>query len=89
LKLNTRAEDERRNHVAPRAGAWIETRITRPTGRICNVAPRAGAWIETRRLAMTRQAKCVAPRAGAWIETESAEPLIPNEQSRAPRGRVD
>ncbi|MDD5723606.1 MAG: hypothetical protein PHY29_07710 [Syntrophales bacterium] len=33
--------------VAPRAGAWIETRITLKPIRNYLVAPRAGAWIET------------------------------------------
>ena len=32
-------------HVAPRAGAWIETREDRKFSGV--VAPRAGAWIET------------------------------------------
>ena len=56
-------------HVAPRAGAWIETRqyslTTAPTG----VAPRAGAWIETAVSAEFGECYKVAPRAGAWIET--------------------
>ena len=34
--------------VAPRAGAWIETRITGCMWCGTLVAPRAGAWIETR-----------------------------------------
>jgi len=33
--------------VAPRAGAWIETRPSGGGGRSDAVAPRAGAWIET------------------------------------------
>ena len=33
--------------VAPRAGAWIETRDSRGLGCAALVAPRAGAWIET------------------------------------------
>ena len=34
-------------HVAPRAGAWIETQVA--LGKLPGppVAPRAGAWIET------------------------------------------
>jgi len=33
--------------VAPRAGAWIETRHIIKGGKFFIVAPRAGAWIET------------------------------------------
>ena len=33
--------------VAPRAGAWIETRYSRLKYTKSPVAPRAGAWIET------------------------------------------
>ena len=33
--------------VAPRAGAWIETRAGEQTYSQGYVAPRAGAWIET------------------------------------------
>ena len=34
-------------HVAPRVGAWIETRILLCLNTINSVAPRVGAWIET------------------------------------------
>ena len=33
--------------VAPRAGAWIETKKLLPYPLAATVAPRAGAWIET------------------------------------------
>ncbi|MDI9485935.1 MAG: hypothetical protein QM372_10765, partial [Bacillota bacterium] len=33
--------------VAPRAGAWIETKTAHATSPPRQVAPRAGAWIET------------------------------------------
>ena len=33
--------------VAPRAGAWIETRVPLEVTTKLRVAPRAGAWIET------------------------------------------
>ena len=36
------------HRVAPRAGAWIETKTNNPIHRPAKVAPRAGAWIETR-----------------------------------------
>ena len=71
--------------VAPRAGAWIETRSP-PQGR--SVAPRAGAWIETKSLQQRHTRTPVAPRAGAWIETSS--PLIctdPRTRSPLAQGR--
>ena len=34
-------------HVAPRAGAWIETVDLLAELKLKAVAPRAGAWIET------------------------------------------
>jgi len=34
-------------NVAPRAGAWIETKSIGDAAGIAKVAPRAGAWIET------------------------------------------
>ena len=33
--------------VAPRAGAWLETREQNPRPQCGQVAPRAGAWLET------------------------------------------
>jgi len=74
--------------VAPRAGAWIETRPKQWRFRSEPVAPRAGAWIETFHNRILRH-KPVAPRAGAWIETLSEPAHLLNSVSRAPRGRVD
>ncbi len=54
--------------VAPRAGAWIEIPLTKPSPKARYVAPRAGAWIEIQVLVALRQHQTVAPRAGAWIE---------------------
>ena len=75
--------------VAPRAGAWIETR------RLCSawgqaiVAPRAGAWIETGIRADGRLLAWVAPRAGAWIETVFVLTVGFLLGGRPPRGGVD
>jgi len=33
--------------VAPRVGAWIETKAKGHDAWSCDVAPRVGAWIET------------------------------------------
>ena len=40
------------SHVAPRAGAWIETIQSPRIISFMLVAPRAGAWIETHFLLM-------------------------------------
>jgi len=58
-----------RQNVAPRAGAWIETRALSHRKNYTRVAPRAGAWIETFNLDIYIMYCVVAPRAGAWIET--------------------
>ena len=55
--------------VAPRTGAWIETRYGSPDSRENHVAPRTGAWIETTSFLGASLAAGVAPRTGAWIET--------------------
>ena len=55
--------------VAPRVGAWIETRSTNEQRNVQHVAPRVGAWIETAASRKTSCARAVAPRVGAWIET--------------------
>ena len=56
-------------HVAPHAGAWIETLQSYPAGRLKSVAPHAGAWIETAAILDSASKLPVAPHAGAWIET--------------------
>ena len=58
-----------RLQVAPRAGAWIETRPSWVWFSAASVAPRAGAWIETVNTPNIDHRPYVAPRAGAWIET--------------------
>ncbi len=57
--------------VAPRAGAWIETRIVRNGGRATGVAPRAGAWIETALAIIQRDAEERRPFAQCGIETRN------------------
>ena len=57
------------NHVAPRVGAWIETRHAMQAKPCIAVAPRVGAWIETIFGFIAGIAGGVAPRVGAWIET--------------------
>ena len=47
LKLLIPKEVHERIHVAPRAGAWIETQSVVKSTLRYRVAPRAGAWIET------------------------------------------
>ena len=47
LKQTIHREDAVSEHVAPRAGAWIETLCVLACSLLAEVAPRAGAWIET------------------------------------------
>ena len=58
-----------RYHVAPHAGARIETPGARRRRCITAVAPHAGARIETRICVIWRGNAVVAPHAGARIET--------------------
>ena len=55
--------------VAPRVGAWIETRLATALQPQIAVAPRVGAWIETFFDVHFDESFFVAPRVGAWIET--------------------
>ena len=75
--------------VAPRAGAWIETKHRSLYLMPSSVAPRAGAWIETGATGIVRAIEVVAPRAGAWIETESVSSSSSQSICRPPRGGVD
>ena len=59
----------KRGSVAPRTGAWIETRSAMMLCLLPIVAPRTGAWIETLIGSQYLMTKKVAPRTGAWIET--------------------
>ena len=69
LKLRRVRSPRKGCRVAPRVGAWIETKP--PTEEVINryVAPRVGAWIETLGNAKELGVEGVAPRVGAWIET--------------------
>src|SRR5690606_32406310 len=69
LKLRRRGFNRRHAHVAPHAGAWIETEINWLRIPDTDVAPHAGAWIETIDTAPAVLRTPVAPHAGAWIET--------------------
>ena len=55
--------------VAPRRGAWIETKSHDILPAQAQVAPRRGAWIETAAGGRRGDERRVAPRRGAWIET--------------------
>ena len=74
-------------HVAPRAGAWIETLDAWHLAQYFTVAPRAGAWIETMALRTILATLLVAPRAGAWIETSKESQFFSAHQSPPVRGR--
>ena len=47
LKLILQYDFLRPYHVAPHAGAWVETSLAKPRAALCEVAPHAGAWVET------------------------------------------
>ncbi len=79
----------RKEPVAPRAGAWIETSWPCNSTSSVRVAPRAGAWIETSPESNGVTRTRVAPRAGAWIETMSRLRRDAIMRSRSPRGSVD
>ena len=68
--LNTDIQAFAEYTVAPRVGAWIETKIGGRRGDTLRVAPRVGAWIETFAQTKKELEKQVAPRVGAWIETK-------------------
>ncbi len=75
-------------HVAPRAGAWIETQIKSDSSCRRTVAPRAGAWIETSATPARRTGYLSRP-----ARARGLKPRLPCPAgacpSRAPRGRVD
>ena len=74
-------------HVAPRAGAWVETAATRAYGVAVAGAPRAGAWVETSSNGLPIEASDVAPRAGAWVETVAGKPFFHCSMSHPVRVR--
>ena len=69
LKLILQYDFLRPYHVAPHAGAWVETDNQVQPAKIANVAPHAGAWVETYQVGSTHKNQKVAPHAGAWVET--------------------
>ncbi len=74
--------------VAPRVGAWIETRGTLKTENEMNVAPRVGAWIET---SVPSCESISAESHPVWVR--GLKPLVPDLMwfvvSRTPCGCVD
>ena len=80
LKQKNGGNDWYASHVAPHAGAWIETNGYRSAQTPSEVAPHAGAWIETRFSSIHARVMSVAPHAGAWIETTkvAAIPIWPH-----------
>ena len=75
--------------VAPRVGAWIETKYYSGNNASYLVAPRVGAWIETIISALLSSVVEVAPRVGAWIETHAAAGYSRAQTGRTPCGCVD
>ena len=56
-------------HVAPLAGAWVETSADTARTSMDGVVPLAGAWVETTSAMSASSKSPVAPLAGAWVET--------------------
>jgi len=76
--------------VAPRAGAWIETKTIIPEGDQRGRSPPArGRGLKHLCPARDLNPNQVAPRAGAWIETRGCHPNDERPLRRPPRGGVD
>ena len=75
--------------VAPRAGAWIETRRLGLRIRgLLRSPPARGRGLKLTMDHIGIHDPCVAPRAGAWIETTVVF-HVSQTQGRPPRGGVD
>ena len=72
-------------HVAPHAGAWIETHCASVSMRAICVAPHAGAWIET--AVLMRPALFVASPLTQGRGSKRAQPPEPQRHSRRPSRR--
>ena len=90
LKRRCSRQQAGRRHVAPRAGAWIETSC-----RYCYqtllvlVAPRAGAWIETYPNMRARLNMESRPVRARGLKRVVAADITGDPAGRAPCGRVD
>ncbi len=80
---------ELNTHVAPHAGAWIETLNKERYMCARQVAPHAGAWIETLFAGSVPENDQVAPHAGAWIETPRIKAVDSSASCRPSRRGVD
>ena len=89
LKLCSGVRLRKYRFVAPHVGAWIET-----------ITVMVGGWLRSSRPTWARGLKQfsttsanpfarVAPHVGARIETNLRTLTLPDNMSRAPRGRVD
>ena len=79
-----------REAVAPRAGAWIETRYSSFCRAELWVAPRAGAWIETLDRFHYRQRDLGSrPARARGLKPPLDATTLYTVVGRAPRGRVD
>jgi len=76
-------------HVAPRAGAWIETHTPKHLSLKWIVAPRAGAWIETICCAAGVSPAWSPPARGRGLKLDASEVKLLPFGGRPPRGGVD
>ena len=73
--------------VAPHAGAWVETWITRLIHIIHIVAPHAGAWVETSSLNRSQFRLESPPTRGRGLKRQPDNFRL-LEEGRPPRGGV-
>ena len=76
------------SHVAPFAGAWIETNTTINPGEPEQVAPFAGAWIETKQALIIWAGLWSPPSRGRGLK-HNLQSLPPVNLGRPLRGGVD
>ena len=77
-------------HVAPRAGAWIETPSSPSVSYAEQVAPRAGAWIETKQLAEKKPQRILSlPVRERGLKHNGPSGEGRRRKGRSPCGSVD
>ena len=76
-----------RMQVAPHAGAWIETMITRSASISFWSPPTRGRGLKRAHRCQALAAQQVAPHAGAWIETGVSGATTRYAESPPTRGR--
>jgi len=76
-------------HVAPPAGAWIETFAPLHASPHASSLPPRERGLKHLLISLVKASELVAPPAGAWIETQAALGMIGKAMGRSPCGSVD